>query len=267
MILLDQAGAGAGRSRLFPPAPSLNSFVEHFWIQRYPLDPLQQPWRIVPDASPHLILVVSDAQSLRARIRCTLVGARSCYVDTSVAKRIFTCGARLRPGALPLLTRLPASDFTDRSVPVQDVFGPRGRLLTEQLGGSKSPISALHIISEFLSRHFLSDRCTRQNQVARLPLGLHARVEHIALQASLPARTLHSRMMQHVGLSPKRVLRVERLHCALAGSHDRSIPWVQIAANAGFADQAHMIREFHDLLGESPAIWRRRSCLPICSRQ
>jgi AraC-like DNA-binding protein len=74
-------------------------------------------------------------------------------------------------------------------------------------------------------------------------------------------------MLQDVGLSPKRALRIARLQRALAGCQRLGAAWVDLAARCGFADQAHMVREFQDLLGESPTTWISRSALPIHSRQ
>jgi AraC-like DNA-binding protein len=261
MILLDQAGAGANGARFFPPLRTQDPFIDHFWIQHTRSSHVGHTWRIVPDANPYLIFVLSRASS-GVQGRCFLVGPRSRFADVTMANRILTCGARLRPGALPLLTRFPASEFTDRSVFVEDVFAAPGKLLIEQLGEVTSPIAAIRIISDFLSRKW-----TSRNRVVRLPLDRYARVEDMAAQTGLPIRTLRSRLMQHVGLSPKRMIRIERLHRALLSSECRSKGWGEIAASSGFADQAHMIREFRDLLGESPTVWRRRSRLPICSRQ
>ncbi len=261
MILLDQAGAGANGARVLPTLRTQEPFIEHFWIQHTHSSPAGHNWRIIPDANPYLILVVSRKES-RVDGRCFLVGPRSRFADVTMADRVLTCGARLRPGTLPSLTGFSASDFTDRSVFVEDVFGKRGKLLIERLDELRSPIAAISIISDFLSRQW-----TGHNRVARLPLGRYTRVEDMAAQTGLPSRTLRARLMQHVGLSPKRVIRVERLQRALVSSQRRSIAWAEIAASSGFADQAHMIREFRDLLGESPTVWGRRSRLPISSRQ
>jgi hypothetical protein len=116
MILFDQAGAGQHRSKILPPDAALKGFVENFWVQHAP-DPkiCQLPWRIVPDVNPQLIVVVSHGTNYFESVRCAVVGARSRFADISLANRVLTLGAQLRPGALPLLTRLPASDFTDRS--------------------------------------------------------------------------------------------------------------------------------------------------------
>lgn len=261
MILFDQAGAGASGSSFFPPLRTQEPLIEHFWLQHTCSSPVGRTWRIIPDANPYLIFMVSREGS-RVHGRCALIGPRSRFTDVRMANRLLTCGARLRPGALPSLTHFPASDFTDRSVPVEDVFGAHGKLLIERLEGLRSPIPAIRVISDFLCHKW-----TGQNRVVHLPLGPYTRVEDMATQTGLPIRTLRSRFTQYLGLSPKRVIRIERLHRALASSQGRSIAWAEIAASSGFADQAHMIREFYDFLGESPTAWSRRSHLPISSRQ
>jgi AraC-like DNA-binding protein len=261
MILLDQAGAGADGSRFLPPLRSQQPFIEHFWIQQTPSSTVGHTWRIIPDANPHLIFAVSREDS-RVHGRCFLVGPRSRFADVTTANRILTCGARLRPGALPLLTGLSAADFTDRAIAVEDVFGVRGRRLREQVVESTSPFAAVRMIADFFDHEWIGHR-----HVAGLPLGGHVRVEDMAAETGLPLRTLRSRLMRHVGLSPKRVIRIERLHRALVSSQRHAVPWGEIAASSGFSDQAHMIREFRDLLGESPTVWSRRSSLPIRSRQ
>lgn len=262
MILLDQSGAAANQSQLFSPSSDLAPFVDHFWVQHALSGAIGSSWRVIPEANANLIFVVSRTDAGCIRNRCCLVGPRSRFADITMAQRILTCGARLRAGALPLLTRFPARDFTDRSVRVDEVFGARGRLLTEQLSESNSPIAAIRIISDFLSHQW-----RHKNQIVPLPVGHYARVEGMALHAGLPIRTLHSRLIQHIGLPPKLVLRIERLHRALVGSQGRAVSWAQVALNCGFADQAHMIREFRALLGEPPTVWSRRSRLPIRSRQ
>jgi AraC-like DNA-binding protein len=259
MILLDQAGAGAKDSTFFPPARTQEPFIEHLWIQR-PGSSREGTWRIVPDANPYLIFAVSRNDSL-VRGRCFVVGPRSRFADVAMANRTVTCGVRLRAGALPLLARVAAADFTDRSVAVEDVFGAHGKQLTERLHELQSPVAAAGMIADFLSRKWPG-----ADRVARLPLGRYARVDEMAAEAGVPTRTLRSRLMQHVGLSPKRLIRIERLHRALASFQRRSSAWAEVATNSGFADQAHMIREFRDLLGESPTAWTGRSRLPIRSR-
>jgi AraC-like DNA-binding protein len=48
--------------------------------------------------------------------------------------------------------------------------------------------------------------------------------------------------------------------CGLART-GKSSGWADIAADSGFADQAHLVREFAALAGEPPTAWARRLAL------
>jgi AraC-like DNA-binding protein len=257
MILLDQAGAGKHRSTITPPDPALKGFVEHFWVQHAPEPQVHQlPWRIVPDVNPQLIVVVSRGTKHLESVRCAVVGARSRFTDISLAGRALTLGAQLQPGTLPLLTRLPASDFTDRSVTMEEAFGAKGRLLIERLAEQRSAAQGLHVLTRFLGNEFGS----------RIPsLTLNAlesdsdRAEELAAALGLPNRTLYARMKEQIGLAPKRLLRIRRIHRTLSIFRNRPMSWAQLSDLCGFADQAHLVREFQDLLGESPSAWQARA--------
>jgi AraC-like DNA-binding protein len=54
-----------------------------------------------------------------------------------------------------------------------------------------------------------------------------------------------------VGLPPKVVARIARVHRAQAAITDGQ-PLSAVAARCGFADQAHMTREFMALVGKTP---------------
>jgi len=59
-----------------------------------------------------------------------------------------------------------------------------------------------------------------------------------------------------VGLTPKRYARVRRFHGALR----RAVPdasWADIAADLGYSDQAHFVREFREFAGVTPSGYRR----------
>ncbi|MGH8125830.1 MAG: helix-turn-helix domain-containing protein [Bryobacteraceae bacterium] len=254
MILFDQAGAGARTATMFAAPPSLRPFVEHFWTQRDVSPSIDQPWRIPPDANPYLIFTVLESASRELRTRCMLVGPCSSFLDIPVRGRVFTCGVRLRPGVLPLLTRLPAFELTNGALPVEEAFGSRGRVLLEQLSEPTFWDQAPQRMAEFLRRE-LTERGSFR------PLSVHGidRVHELAEIVGLSDRTLHHRVAQQIGFSPKLWLRIERLHRAIGCSLNRVRPWSDIAKHCGFADQAHMVREFTALLGESPTTWSKRS--------
>jgi AraC-like DNA-binding protein len=84
------------------------------------------------------------------------------------------------------------------------------------------------------------------------------KVEQLAAALSTPARSLRELVYREVGLSPKRTLRILRLHAALGRARLPFRSWSHIAQAAGYADQAHLTREVRALLGETPSVWAGR---------
>lgn len=96
---------------------------------------------------------------------------------------------------------------------------------------------------------------------ARPGLATPSRIAH-ALGVS--SRTLRRTFQEHVGLSLQRALRIQRLYGALhrlresAGRVGTDTTHAQVAFASGYTDQSHMIRDFHELLGETPSAWMSR---------
>lgn len=74
----------------------------------------------------------------------------------------------------------------------------------------------------------------------------------LAREVGLSPRHLRRRFRAAVGLSAKELARVERLRAAAVGNVVGQRPWVDLAAAGGYADQAHLVREFRHLLGLTP---------------
>ncbi len=60
------------------------------------------------------------------------------------------------------------------------------------------------------------------------------------------------------GVGPKQAARIERFQRA-SGLLRGTAPVAEVAARCGFADQAHLARDFRDLGGCSPTQWRQAS--------
>jgi AraC-like DNA-binding protein len=76
-------------------------------------------------------------------------------------------------------------------------------------------------------------------------------LEDLARRSGMSMKTLQRRFHNEVGLSPKayqRVVRFRRAFRLLQGNRNGA----EVAAMAGYYDQAHLIREFTRLAGSSP---------------
>jgi AraC-like DNA-binding protein len=90
------------------------------------------------------------------------------------------------------------------------------------------------------------------------------RVEQLAAAAGVSVRTLQRLFDVHVGTSPSFVMRRWRIIDAVeearsAVEHDREWRgWAAVAADLGYADQAHLTRDFREHLGVSPTEYLAR---------
>ncbi|MEO5873514.1 MAG: helix-turn-helix domain-containing protein, partial [Streptosporangiaceae bacterium] len=63
---------------------------------------------------------------------------------------------------------------------------------------------------------------------------------------------------EYVGVSPKWVLRRARLQkAATRADRGDTIDWAALAAELGYADQAHLVRDFTATVGLPPARYTR----------
>ncbi len=73
----------------------------------------------------------------------------------------------------------------------------------------------------------------------------------VAADLDVSERTLHRRSLAAFGYSPQTLARVLRFRRALAGLRAGTAP-VQVAADLGFTDQAHLTREVRRFAGTTP---------------
>jgi AraC-like DNA-binding protein len=181
-------------------------------------------------------------------------------VDVDVTGRTMMLGLRLRPGVLGPLIGSDARQLTDRSVPAEDVFGSAARDLLGRIVSKPTPDSATHCMAAFIVER-LSSRRRRATDPTLLAaaLGRAASIAATAREMGLTPRAVHRRALAGIGLTPKRLVRIQRLHLALASMlPPDGRPMAAAAAEAGYADQAHFSRDCSTLLGEPPALFLSR---------
>jgi AraC-like DNA-binding protein len=83
------------------------------------------------------------------------------------------------------------------------------------------------------------------------------RVDDFARRRGLSVRRLQRLFLAHVGVGPKWVIRQYRLQEAVEQAADGPLDWAALAADLGYSDQAHLVREFTAVIGVSPAAYAR----------
>jgi AraC-like DNA-binding protein len=80
------------------------------------------------------------------------------------------------------------------------------------------------------------------------------RVDQLSASSGLTARSLQRLFADYVGVSPKWVMRRARLHeAAERADSGEPVDWALLASDLGYADQAHLTRDFTVTIGIPPS--------------
>lgn len=251
MISLDQGGAARGGVRTFDVPPDLRDHIESISVHQYDVPP-HGPWRVIPDASAHIVW----HRTRNGEFRAVLVGPRSTYIDVDARPRAQTGGIRFRPGALPTVLQEDAGALTDRQYGLEEVWGRAGTVAFERAATAPDSADAVSALVSLIQPSGPVDWRTRGllHHFVREPRVSFAGV---AGRLGVSERSLRDHARRTLGLRPKRAQRVMRVQRAIAKSLDGSAD-SSAAAAAGYADQSHFIREASELLGETPRRFRTR---------
>lgn len=85
------------------------------------------------------------------------------------------------------------------------------------------------------------------------------RADDLAERSGIRLRPLQRLFAEYVGIGPKRVIRRYRLHeVTQRMAAGVPIDWSRLAAELGYADQAHLSRDFTAIVGESLTAYAQR---------
>ncbi|QMU69733.1 helix-turn-helix domain-containing protein [Streptacidiphilus sp. P02-A3a] len=156
-------------------------------------------------------------------------------------------GLRFAPGVGGAVLGVPAHELRDRRVPLAALWPQREvRVLAERVSLAADRGAALErLIVARVDRADPPDP-VRDAVVSGLRHG--RRVPELARLTYLSERQLRRRCLELFGYGPKTLDRVLRLQRALAPAR-RGVPPADVAARAGYADQAHLAREVRALAG------------------
>ena len=167
-------------------------------------------------------------------------------------------GVRFRPGAATSFLDVSASELLTSHVDAADVWNDTESLCDKL--GSISRDEGIRVLDEYLTR------IRRERPAAILASTATALIERahgsMSVTALVSALGVNERRLQRafddaVGIGPKQVSKVTRFRTAARKiSADRVESLSRIAAESGYADQAHFTRDFVALAGITPTEFR-----------
>lgn len=236
------------------PAPDLAAFVACGWISVVGHQAGTPAMPVVPDGCSDII-TCDDLPPI-------LVGPDTQARWPALPAGTVITGLRFRPGALRGVVGIPAVDLVDNNVELGDL-SESGRRLQADLLGADTLHGRLALME-----HWVRGRARLQPRDMGVIQACQAMVAKptmdladLATGMGWSTRRLHREFTASCGYGPKtmqRILRVQRV-TRVAHRTRRRLSLSAIAAASGFADQAHMTREFRAITGFTPATFLPRS--------
>ncbi len=238
--------------REYPPHPALAAHVACLWTMQVAGAP--HTHRVLPDNCVDILWQDTGTPAFA-------VGMMSASVLVPAARPMRTVAVRFKPGAAGLFLGAPLHGLTDVRADLAHLWGrPSADRLDDALWDAADDGQRIALIQRVLLRRL------RESGVTPPALGLRAvaaiEASHGALRVEALADALHVsrqhlalQFRQQVGLSPKLFARICRFRRALAllrepAGHGGDL--AALAAECGYFDQSHLIRDFHDFADGTP---------------
>lgn len=246
------------------PGSGLEGIVTAYWRVAGDGSKVPSP-AILPDGHIELVFNLGDRVALSGPAYTgdqpdrAVVGPLSEAIRMRYRARVDTFGIRFHPARGAGFLGQTAPTLTDKLVPLVQVCSSLDGVLSQLLAqsGSMESETRRSALDRVLLQQLplalptdhvvvtLVDRLSRSNSA---PL-----VSQLAREFGLSSRQLQRRFLAVVGVPPKRLVRVLRFaRVWQLATMSPPETWAQLAAAHGYADQAHMVREFRAFGAEPP---------------
>jgi AraC-like DNA-binding protein len=259
------AGPRAFRLDRVPASPDLATLVERHWLVSWDLPPgRRDPVTLLPHPCVNLVFD-------RGLVAIAGVGTERFTYLLEGCGRVF--GTKFRPGGFHPFLRGPMTSLTDQTVPLRTLWGADADEFARDMAAAPELPDLVATAERHLRAHWPPPPSPEVEEIGRI---VHAllfdrtvqRVDEVCARFGTTPRTLQRLFQRYVGASPKWVLRRYRLHEAAARlAEGTTATWAEVAADLGYFDQPHFIRDFTRAIGMTPAAYaeacRRDEPVPV----
>ena len=245
------------------PRPPLDGLIDDLYYlegtppyPRLTLPPSPAAWLIVNLGAPFRIRAGTDFEAAEYADG-VVVTTPTRALEFGYPPGTRSVGVHFKPwGPAPFLP-MPAGELCDRPVTLEDVWGrPIVAALRDRLATAAGPHKMLTLLEDQLMRLVCETAglglVRHTSSVIAAATGAVA-IGDLSVAAGVSSTHLAQRFKEVIGVTPKRFARMYRF-AATVLSIDPAGPvdWLDLAAGAGYYDQAHFVNEFRAFTGLTP---------------
>lgn len=213
------------------------------------------PYPVAADGCLDILVQFRQGNRRLERVETLVVGPQSRAAHHAFTWQGGFIGIRFAPGWGGQVLGLEASEFRDCQFTAGDWPKELNPLATaletapnEQILRCRLDQGLARLLADTAEPHAVARMAIQSLRASR---GV-ASLDEMAAEIGVSRRTLHRQVMQASGLAPKQLARIFRAQHGVRLARSRDTDLATLAAELGFADQAHMTREFRALTGVTP---------------
>jgi AraC-like DNA-binding protein len=179
-------------------------------------------------------------------------GVRTSFYAKEVPSEVQSVGVTFHPAAARALVGYTADELAGRHVSLEQLWSASvAAELRERLHAVPTPGAQLDLLEGMLAERLRGLRGIHPAVAVALErFRLTTNVAAVVRDTGYSHRTLAEQFRRTMGIGPKAYLRMARMRRLL--KRIGHAPWSDLAAEAGFSDQAHFVREFRQFTGATP---------------
>ncbi|HKY38969.1 MAG TPA: helix-turn-helix domain-containing protein [Polyangiaceae bacterium] len=240
---------------LHPPAPADAAVARYFYSTLLPADSRRDfAFYRFPEMAAHLYVVIETrAGRATAQARVSAPNARLRRVEHE-PRAAHIVGVELFPGAAAEVLGADLSRLAADTA-LSELWGDSTFELEQRL--IEAPADArVTVLRRCLAPRF--ERARSSTHAARISAIVseleRLSVSELAKRMGCSPRQLQRRWRHYVGMTPRAYKRLARAQIVLAAiAQSERVDWKKLAESAGYADHAHLVRDFAAIMGVSPA--------------
>lgn len=261
--------------QLMTPTPLLRDFVQDYWFVCSQEYALYREEFLHPTGGMGIIFNYGDVFSLDDHLvtaNMCLDGTNSFSRRLNWAGRVDAVGIRFKTaGAYPFFA-MPIYEMIDHPYDLADLQIPYIHDIYEQVYLAVSIEEQAKILDQWLLNLVNNNRIADSTVQGAIQLfqrshGLQS-VQAIGDNIGISTRQLQRQYKAQIGISPKqfaKLLRIEHTRAVIKTQSNPSL--ADVAYQAGYYDQSHLIREFKSVVGMTPGAYferhQQRNCYPL----
>jgi AraC-like DNA-binding protein len=255
----------------FLPLPALRQYVKGYqlWHFVFP-DPTKLPFKpYAPRPEQALVFCIRGREIVEYPSNHTFIKRPRSYIIGQSVERInrhigspdfIILIVNFHPGVLFRITGIPYDELTSTFIDAESVFSKEIRLVNERLNSTNDYLELIAIVEQFLLHivrsvkkdHHPIDNIT--NLIIEHPEQFS--LMQLAEECFLCSRQFERKFKERMGISPKLYARIARANKAFRIKyHQPNVDWLDIVVACGYHDYQHLVKDFLDFAGVTPAAY------------